>query len=122
MLEKLALLNGVSEKIGVGLTMSRRWTDPPIQIMVSLIGGLVTMFAGNYYIATRVGPAYVALPLAVCFVYYRWVFLATPPADTEKYLIFKVRCPCRARRAERGHPRAGPCAHDDCAGACRMQR
>ena len=38
-------INGITEKVGVGLTMSRRWTDPPIQIMIGLAGGIGTPWA-----------------------------------------------------------------------------
>jgi len=82
-------INGITEKIGVGLTMSRRWTDPPIQIMVALAGGIPAFAVGEYMIATRVGPAYMVLPILVLYIFYRVVWLSTPPAETEKYLIFK---------------------------------
>jgi len=81
--------NGISEKIGVGMTMSRRNTDPPMQILTALAGGAVAIIVGEYYIFTRVGLPYMVLPFIVCFAYYQIVFLATPPADTEKYLTFK---------------------------------
>ena len=86
-------INGITEKIGVGLTMSRRWTDPPIQIMVALAGGIPALLVGEYLIATKVGLAYTVLPLIVLGIYYEFVFLATPKADTEKYLTFKVLAP-----------------------------
>jgi cyclopropane fatty-acyl-phospholipid synthase-like methyltransferase len=82
-------LNGIFEKIGVGLTMSRRLTDPPVQIMISLVGGIVGMAYGQYKIYTTMGAPYMALPLIVMYIYYQVSWLATPPADTEKYLIFK---------------------------------
>jgi len=85
----LSALNGIFEKIGVGLTMSRRITDPPIQIMISLVAGIATMIYGEYMIATRLGAAYTPIPLIVCFIYYQFVVLATPPADTMKFLEFK---------------------------------
>ena len=85
----LSALNGIFEKIGVGLTMSRRLTDPPIQIMISLAGGIVALIYGEYMIATRLGAAYTAIPFVVCYLYYQFVVLSTPPADTTKYLEFK---------------------------------
>ena len=51
----LSALNGIFEKIGVGLTMSRRLTDPPIQIMVALAGGIPFMIYMEYLICTEVG-------------------------------------------------------------------
>lgn len=82
-------INGITEKIGCGSTMSRRWTDPPIQIIISLAGGIPSLAIGEYYIATRLGLAYTVIPLIVLYAFYELVFLATPPADTEKHLIFK---------------------------------
>merc|ERR1719453_2175387 len=43
----------------------------------------------EYLICTQVGPAYMVLPILLCYLYYELVWLATPPADTEAYLIFK---------------------------------
>jgi len=82
-------INGITEKIGVGLTMSRRFTDPPIQIMVSLAGGIPALIVGEYMIAKYVGFAYTVLPLIILAIFYELVWLNTPPADTEAYLTFK---------------------------------
>jgi len=82
-------INGITEKIGVGLTMSRRLSDPPIQIMVGLAGGIPALLFGEYMIATRVGLAYTVLPLILLAIFYEFVWLSTPPAETEKYLTFK---------------------------------
>jgi len=82
-------INGITEKIGVGLTMSRRLTDPPIQIMITLAAGIPTLIYGEYLIATQLGPAYMVIPLLVMYVYYELVVLATPAAETTKYLEFK---------------------------------
>jgi len=88
-LADLAGLNGIFEKIGVGLTMSRRMTDPPIQIMIGLLGMIFSLGYGEYKIYHDVGPAYCALPLVILYIYYQISWLSTPPADTEKYLEFK---------------------------------
>ena len=77
------------EKIGVGMAMSRNWYDPPMQILLTLAGGAVVLIIGEYYIATRLGAAYMMLPLIVCYLYYHFVAMSTPPADTKKYLEFK---------------------------------
>jgi len=82
-------INGITEKIGVGLTMSRRFTDPPIQIMVSLAGGIPAFIIGEYMIAKYVGLAYTVLPMIILAIFYELVWLNTPPADTEAYLTFK---------------------------------
>ena len=89
----MAVLSGIYEKIGVGMTMARSWSDPPMQILYALAGGLIVTGFGEYYIATRVGVAYMALPPLAMYLYYQFVFLNTPPADTEKYLEFKARAP-----------------------------
>ena len=77
------------EKIGVGMAMSRNWDDPPMQILLTLAGGAAVLIIGEYYIATRLGAAYIMLPLIVCYHYYHFVAMATPLADTKKYLEFK---------------------------------
>jgi len=82
-------IEGVREKIGVGLTMSRNMNDPPMQIIISLAAGAVVLLVGEYYIATRVGAMYMALPLLACFAYYQLVMMKTEPAETTKYLEFK---------------------------------
>ena len=69
-------INGITEKIGVGLTMSRRLSDPPIQIMVGLAGGIPALLFGEYMIATRVGLAYTVLPLILLAIFYEFVWSA----------------------------------------------
>jgi len=88
-LSKIPILHGIMEKIGVGMAMSRNWDDPPMQILLTLAGGAVVLIIGEYYIATRLGAAYMMLPLIVCYLYYHFVAMSTPPADTKKYLEFK---------------------------------
>jgi len=88
-MSNIAALNGISEKIGVGMTMSRAWNDPPMQILISLVFGIFTLLIGEVYIAMYVGVPYTALPMLVLFAYYHLVMLNTPAADTEAYLIFK---------------------------------
>lgn len=85
----LAALNGIYEKIGVGMTMARTWDDPPMQILYFLAGGLIFGISGEYYIFKTLGAPYMALPLVACWLYYNLIFMATPAADTEKYLEFK---------------------------------
>ena len=82
-------LNGISEKIGVGMTMSRSLTDPPMQILISLVTAIPAMIYGEYLIATKVGLAYTAIPFIVLYLYYQFVFMVTAPAETEKFLTFK---------------------------------
>ena len=91
-------INGITEKIGCGMTMSRRLTDPPMQILFTLAGGIPALLIGEYYIATSVGLAYTVLPLLVLAAFYELIWLATPPADTEKYLEFKARARRRTRK------------------------
>ena len=102
----LAVLSGIYEKIGVGMTMARNWDDPPMQILYALAGGLIATIFGEYYIATRVGLAYMAVPPVLMWLYYTFVFMNTPAADTEKYLEFKVRAPAAGGRAAAAAARA----------------
>ena len=82
-------LNGIFEKIGVGMTMSRRMTDPPVQILIALAGGIPGAIYGTYMIGTKLGAAYTLIPYVICYLYYQLVVLSTPPAETTKYLEFK---------------------------------
>ena len=90
-LESILAINGIYEKIGVGMTMSRRITDPPMQILIALAGGIPALLVGEYLIATRVGLAYTVLPFIAMYAYYQLIWLSTPAAETEKFLEFKVR-------------------------------
>jgi len=83
-LSKISALHGIMEKIGVGMAMSRNWDDPPMQILLALAGGAGTLIIGEYYIAMHLGPAYMALPLLMCYIFYHYVMMVTPPADTKK--------------------------------------
>ena len=90
-LSAIPALNGISEKIGVGLTMSRNWTDPPMQIMLALAVGLIVLIVGEYVLATQLGIWYMALPFLPVYAYYHTFMMATPAANTEEFLTFKVR-------------------------------
>merc|ERR1719453_1014666 len=57
--------------------------------MVALAGGIPALLIGEYFIATRVGLAYTVLPLILLGIFYEFIWLSTPPAETEKYLTFK---------------------------------
>ena len=85
-LSAIPALNGISEKIGVGLTMSRNWTDPPMQIMLALAVGLIVLIVGEYVLATQLGIWYMALPFLPVYAYYHTFMMATPAANTEEFL------------------------------------
>ena len=89
----MSALNGIFEKIGVGLTMSRRLTDPPVQIMMSFFIGVPAVVAAMVMVAVHVSIYAVPLVWVALIAYYQLVFLATPPADCEKYITFKARAP-----------------------------
>lgn len=76
------------EKLAVGWQMSTRWSDPPILLML-MLPAIVAELYGIYYFL-RYGPI-LCIPLLaaaqVCF--YKFVYMQTEPADTEKYIEFK---------------------------------
>ena len=81
----------VLEKIYVGITMANRWSDPTSLLIVSLAGGIPLFVALEAAIALTYGVVYAAvLPIAIT-VWYKMIHLNTPAADTEAFLIFKVR-------------------------------
>ena len=93
----VGILPGVGEKIFVGWQMANKWSDPPIVIMVSLIGGIPAYVFLNIAIGYYFGIMYTpALTIAIV-AYYQLIHLNTPPADTTKWVEFKVvhpACPC----------------------------
>ena len=102
---------GISEKIGCGLAMANKWTDPPVQIMMSFFIGVPAVVAAMVMVAVHVSIYAVPLVWVALFAYYQLVFLATPPADCEKYITFKARL-APARCGHKLGPGLGPrCAH-----------
>ena len=89
-LAALVAFSGVKEKVLVGIYMANKWTDPPCVIMFSLIGGIPLYIATNIAIGMHLGVAYVPLLTLAIVVYYQYVHLNTPPAETTKYVEFKV--------------------------------
>ena len=81
---------GISEKIGCGLAMANRWSDPPSQIILSITSAAVLLPASMILITVYFSIFAVPLVWVAIYVYYQYVFLATPPAETEKYITFKV--------------------------------
>ena len=107
----LSALNGIFEKIGVGLTMSRRLTDPPIQIMISLAGGAAALIYGEYMIATRLGAA---LDRAS-----RWLPFTPPFGETAaRYLLRRSSYSIKGAREALGYEPAVDLAE----GMARMAR
>ena len=86
----IVLNTGVGEKIFVGWQMANKWSDPPIVIMASLILGIPAYFLLNLAFAYFVGILALPLPTLALVAYYQLVHLNTPPADTTKYVEFKV--------------------------------
>lgn len=80
---------GISEKIGCGLAMANKWSDPPCQIILSFALGVPVLLALNIAVGMYISIAAVPLVWVGVYLYYQHIFLATPPADTEKYLEFK---------------------------------
>lgn len=82
--------SGVKEKVLVGIYMANKWTDPPCVIMFSLIGGIPLYVTCNIMIGMHFGPLYTPLLTVFIYLYYQFIHLNTPPADTTKYVEFKV--------------------------------
>jgi len=80
---------GISEKIGCGLAMANKWSDPPCQIILSFALGVPGLLALNIAVGMYISIAAVPLVWVGVYLYYQHIFLSTPPADTEKYLEFK---------------------------------
>lgn len=87
----LVAFSGVKEKVLVGIFMANKWSDPPCVIMFSLIGGIPLYIATNIAIGLYCGIIYVPLLTLAIYLYYQFIHLNTPPADTTKYVEFKVR-------------------------------
>ena len=90
---------GISEKIGCGLAMANKWSDPPVQIMMSFAFGVPGIIAAMVMVAVYLSIFAVPLVWVALFAYYQYVFIATPPADCEKYITFKARHPNLLRKA-----------------------
>ena len=82
---------GISEKIGCGLAMANKWSDPPVQIILSFAFGVPGLLALMVMVAVYLSIFAVPLVWVGIYAYYQYVFLATPPADCEKYITFKAR-------------------------------
>merc|ERR1719201_1847651 len=80
---------GISEKIGCGLAMANKWSDPPCQIIMFFALGCPALLALMIAVGMYVSIFAVPLVWVAVYLYYQQIFLATPPADTEKYLEFK---------------------------------
>ena len=89
----LEMVFGISEKIGCGLAMANKWSDPPVQIMMSFAFGVPGLLALMVMVAVYLSIFAVPLVWVGIYAYYQYVFLATPPADCEKYITFKARHP-----------------------------
>ena len=86
----------------VGLKMANSWTDPTCVIMVTLIPGFLIAYpVANFMIAKYFGIIYMPLLTLAIYLWYQFIHLNTPPAETTKYIEFKVRT-----RIGRGPPRA----------------
>ena len=98
---------GISEKIGCGLAMANKWSNPPVQIIMSFAFGVPGLIATMVLVAVYVSIFAVPLVWVALYGYYQYVFLATPSADTEKYITFKAR-----HLTSTPHPATGfCCAH-----------
>lgn len=74
----------------VGLKMANSWTDPTCVIMITLIGGLPAWIIAQVMVAKYFGLLYVPLITLAIYLYYNWIHLNTPPANTTDFIEFKV--------------------------------
>jgi len=81
--------SAIYEKIGCGMAMANRWSDPPCQILLSFALGIPGLVLAVVLLSVYVSIFSVPLLFVALYAYYHYVFLITPPADTEKYLDFK---------------------------------
>lgn len=85
----MSFLNGLLEKAGVGLTMANKYTDPTMLLIGSVAFGIPAVVSLTVWTAYRFGLlAAPAVPFAL-YCYYQFVFLSTPTANTEDFLVFK---------------------------------
>merc|ERR1711988_512989 len=83
------VMSGAMEKIRVGVSMSTRWTDPPILLIAGILGTPVVLSVASYYLATLVHIAAVPAMFLSLVIYYNYVYLPCGPANTSKYIGFK---------------------------------
>eukprot|EP00316_Scyphosphaera_apsteinii_P015578 CAMPEP_0119298766 /NCGR_PEP_ID=MMETSP1333-20130426/920_1 /TAXON_ID=418940 /ORGANISM="Scyphosphaera apsteinii, Strain RCC1455" /LENGTH=394 /DNA_ID=CAMNT_0007299959 /DNA_START=110 /DNA_END=1291 /DNA_ORIENTATION=- len=69
--------------------MANKWTDPPIQIILSIAIGFPAFVLAHIFVAYTFGVLYTTIIPLSAYAYYQYVFLSTPPADTEAFLSFK---------------------------------
>ena len=73
--------------------MANKWSDPPVQIIMCFAFGVPGLLALVVLVAVYLSIFAVPLVWVGIYAYYQYVFLATPPADCEKYITFKARHP-----------------------------
>eukprot|EP00966_Prymnesium_polylepis_P086322 1998465-Prymnesium_polylepis.1 len=83
--------------------MANTWTDPTAVIIITLVGGIPAWIVSQVMIAKYFGIVYVPLLTLAIYLYYDFVHLNTPAAETTKYVTFKV---ARAARLLGHGPRA----------------
>ena len=97
------------EKITIGIKMANTWTDPTAVIIITLVGGIPAWIVAQVMIAKYFGIVYVPLLTLAIYLYYDFVHLNTPPAETTKYVEFKVARRPTARPRPARPPRTRLC-------------
>lgn len=108
----------VLEKIYVGMTMANKWSDPTSLLIIGLAGGIPALLAAEVAIGIYFGVAYMAVIPLVLTLWYKLVHLNTAAADTEAFLIFKVR---QLPSASIARPDSAPAAAAGCDAAERFR-
>eukprot|EP00948_MAST-09A_sp_MAST-9A-sp1_P000365 g365.t1 len=77
------------EKIKIGMEMATYWTDPTMVLIMGQIVGLLFLVASSIVLATQFAqPLLGVLPFTIFFVWWNFIYHASEPADTTKYVIF----------------------------------
>ena len=76
------------EKVRVGWSMSTRWTDPPV-LLILMVPYLILLIVWELYFLLSLNLAMMVAPVAISYGLWNFVYHAAEPAETEKYIVFK---------------------------------
>ncbi|KAJ9440840.1 Sphingolipid C9-methyltransferase 2 [Diplonema papillatum] len=77
------------EKVQVGLSMSTRWTDPPM-MLIAMIPYVIGLLLWALYFLYSFNLLIAFAPHVVTYVLWNYVYHKPEPANPEKYVIFKT--------------------------------
>ena len=67
--------SAIYEKIGCGLAMANKWSDPPSQIILSFVLGVPAIVYAHWAVGYYVSLAAAPLVTVALYLYYHYVFL-----------------------------------------------